>query len=95
MRRIESRWEAAEDPELFVRKQVTDFVTWQHPAITLVWLLIGAQLVFLTSVAGYSFLTLFAYILLLQVGVTTFVVKLSDELKQVSCCCWCLFAVLH
>ena len=84
METIESRWEAAEDPELFVRDQVTAFVTWRHPAITFVWLLIAAQLLFLTTVSGYSFITLSTYILLLQVCVTTFVVKASEELKQVS-----------
>jgi hypothetical protein len=83
MEKIESRWEAAEDPEFFVRDQVTAFVTWRHPAITFVWLLIGAQLLLLTTIAGYSVFTLVAYILLLQIGATTFIVKLSDELKQV------------
>lgn len=61
---------------------LADILLWKAPIRSGLWLLVGTLLFYLTRVVGYSALTVASYLMLVQLSVTTFIVKFAPVMKQ-------------
>jgi len=67
----------------WVKTVVWDLVLWRHPVLTGLWLVVFFLVSFLMEVSEYSVLTLFSYLVLLQLVATTGAIKSAPALKSV------------
>jgi len=61
---------------------LSDLLLWKNPLRTFLWFSVGCLVFFLTHGAQYSLLTLGSYLLMMQIVITTFVVKATPALKK-------------
>lgn len=61
---------------------LADIILWKAPVRTGLWFLLGTLLFYLTRIVGYSALTVASYLMLVQLSVTTFIVKFAPVMKQ-------------
>lgn len=61
---------------------IADILLWRAPLRTGLWFLVGCLFFYLTSFVGYSTMTVASYLLLVQLTVTTFIVKTAPILKR-------------
>ena len=67
----------------WVKSVVADLVLWRHPVLTGLWLVVFLLVFFLVEVSDYSLLTLFSYLVLLQLMATTGAIRSAPTLKSV------------
>ena len=61
---------------------LADILLWKSPIRTGLWFVVGTLLFYLTRIVGYSALTVSSYLMLVQLSVTTFIVKFAPVMKQ-------------
>ncbi|GBG34127.1 Protein phosphatase 1L [Hondaea fermentalgiana] len=61
---------------------LSELLLWKNPLRTFLWFSVGCLTFFLTHGANYSLLTLGSYLLMMQIVITTFVVKATPGLKK-------------
>ena len=72
-----------EDGESFVRRAVGDVLRWRSPLQSALWLSTLTLTFFLIEFSEYSALTLFAYLVLLQLASTAVAIQAAPALKKV------------
>jgi hypothetical protein len=61
---------------------LSELLLWKSPLRSMLWFSVGCLAFFLTFFAGYSLLTLASYLLIIQIVITTAVVKTAPLLKR-------------
>mmetsp|Transcript_946 Transcript_946/g.1157 ORF Transcript_946/g.1157 Transcript_946/m.1157 type:complete len:529 (-) Transcript_946:274-1860(-) len=69
-------------PGLDPKGYTAELLLWKYPIRSALWLLTGCLLFFLTSIVGYSILTVGAYLLTAQLLINSIVVNFTPILKQ-------------